>query len=57
MIVTVTGKEMCETIVEACRKLNPDYPHTAKEIWEASPTGELAHVFFAYEHALKILEE
>jgi len=51
----VTGKEMCETIVEACKKLNPDYPHTAKEIWEASPTGELAHVFFAYQYALEVL--
>ena len=51
----VTGKEMCETIVKACKKLNPDYSRTAEEIWEASPTGELAHVIIGYQYALKVL--
>jgi len=46
-----TGKEVCETIVKAIKLDNPDYPYTAKEIWESSSTGELARVFFAYEWA------
>ena len=50
MLSVVTGRQMCEFIVDVWRE---HYgvevePH---DIWNASPTGELFHVFVLYEHA------
>ena len=50
-----TGKEMCETIMEAFKKVDPNHPHTAEEIWNASPTGELFHVFALHDWAMVYL--
>lgn len=54
----MTGKEMCEKIVEADFLRNPDgSTPTAEEIWNYSPTGELFHIFEWYKTAKQILEE
>ena len=50
-----TGKEMCETIVEAFKKFNPNYSHTPEELWNASPTGELWHVLALHDWAMVFL--
>ena len=54
----MTGKQMCEKIVEAdfLRKDDGTAP-TADEIWNYSPRGELAMVFIWYLRACSILEE
>ena len=52
----VSGQEMCETIVRAKMLKKPDGTHpTADEIWNYSPTGELAMVYLWYEDAKMIL--
>ena len=45
-----TGKEMCETVAEALRKKYPDKEDLPKpeDLWNASPTGDLIHVFSLY---------
>ena len=40
----VTGQQMCEYIIEVF----PDMGVKAEDIWNASPTGELSHVFELY---------
>jgi len=52
-----TGKEMCETIVEALKLDNPDSPITPEAIWNSSETGELYPVFFLYDWAKEKLNE
>lgn len=48
----VTGKEMCETVVEAFKKVGIIGHPTAEQIWKYSPTGELSEVFFMYDWAM-----
>lgn len=58
MGTTVTGKEMCETIVKSGIIKKPDgSDYLPGEIWNASPMGELVHVFYLYEAAVRKLEE
>ena len=52
-----TGKEMCETIVEAMKLDNPDTVVTPKALWESSRTGELFHIFILYDWAKERLGE
>ena len=52
-----TGKEMCETIVEALKLDNPDTPITPEAIWNSSETGELFPVLLLYDWAKERLEE
>ena len=40
----LTGQKMCEYIVS----IFPDIGVAAEDIWNASPTGELNHVFELY---------
>ncbi len=52
-----SGKEMCETIVEAMKLDNPDTPVTPEGLWNASNTGELWHVFVLYDWAKERLAD
>jgi hypothetical protein len=52
-----TGKEMCETIVEAMKLDDPDTPVTPEALWNASSTGELWHVFVLYDWAKERLAD
>ncbi len=52
----MTGKEMCERIVEAGILRKPDgTAPTAEEVWNSSPSGELAQVAAWYEEAVAVL--
>ena len=51
-----TGKEMCETIVEAWEKVGIEKHPTAEELWNYSPTGELSEIFFLHDWAMVTLE-
>jgi hypothetical protein len=55
--VNMTGKQMCEKIVEAdiLRKSDGTAP-TAEEIWNSSSTGELYQVFMWFEQAQIVLD-
>ena len=44
----IGGKAMCEIAV---KELGLSITH--EELWNASPTGELFHVFFAYMEAIR----
>ena len=52
----LTGEEACK---EICRwlKATRGEERTPEEIWNASPTGELWHVFSLYKEALPWLKE
>ena len=53
----VTGKQMCETIVEVLKPKKDDgTPITPEEFWNASPTGGLFHVFEWYGIAMDVKE-
>jgi hypothetical protein len=45
-----TGKEMCE-LIAAVAKERDGIEVEPEAIWNASPTGELAHVFLLYQDA------
>jgi len=47
-----TGQEMCEIIVEAMKKIGIENPPTPEQIWNYSPTGELAEVFYLFDWAM-----
>lgn len=52
----MTGYEMCQYVVDTFKAHNLDLKwKTAKEMWEASPRGELFHVQLYY-HMAKSLE-
>ncbi len=54
----MTMEQMCETIVRAdFLRTDDGRKLTAREIYDASPTGELWHVFALYDYAQKILRE
>ncbi|GAG13433.1 unnamed protein product [marine sediment metagenome] len=50
-----TGKEMCETIVEAFKKIGVAPHVVAQEIWNYSPTGELFEVLMLHDWAMVTL--
>ena len=53
--VGYTGKEMCETIVEALKTTDMKNIPTPEQIWNRSPTGELADVIMMHDWAMVTL--
>jgi hypothetical protein len=49
-VLRPTGKEMCE-LIAAVAKERDGIEVEPEAIWNASPTGELAHVFLLYQDA------
>lgn len=49
----MTGKEKCEYIFEIAKKYNAECilkgANTPEEFWNLSPTGELIHVYEAFQ--------
>lgn len=48
----VTGKDICELIVNALIDIDPTINISSEDVWKSSPSGELFEIFEWYEMAL-----